>query len=121
MAKRKAQVEVEEVENEEEEVEEEVEEEAPKAKGKKKPAKEEAKESKVKAGTGRPASEETLEMLKTLERLSKRKNGVTNVELAAELNITTARASALARQLLNKGTISMEKNESGRVTYMKAA
>ena len=70
---------------------------------------------------GREASPETLEMRKSLKKLASRKSGVTNIELATELGITTLKASAIANQLLATGEIEAQKSENGRVTYFKAA
>lgn len=69
---------------------------------------------------GRAPSPETLEFRKQLKKLASRKNGVTNIEAATELGITTLKASALAMQLVAVGELEASKSENGRVTYVKA-
>ena len=69
---------------------------------------------------GRAPSPETIEFRKTLKKLASRKNGVTNIEAAAEMGVTTLKASALANQLIAAGEIEAMKGENGRVTYFKA-
>lgn len=70
---------------------------------------------------GRQPSEETQEARKILMRLAKRKDGVTNIDLAGELETTTLKTSSLARPLVLSGAITAEKGENGRVTYRVAA
>ena len=82
------------------------------------------KEKAVKAETpkalGRVPSSETLEFRKQLKKLAARKNGVTNIEAATELGISTLKASALAMSLVAAGELEVSKGENGRVTYLKA-
>jgi hypothetical protein len=70
---------------------------------------------------GRAPSPETIEYRKTIKKMAARKNGVTNIELAAELGLTTLRTSALATAMVNAGELKATKAENGRVTYTKAA
>jgi hypothetical protein len=83
------------------------------------------KEKAVKAETpkavGRAPSPETVEFRKLLKKLAARKNGVTNIEAATELGLTTLKTSALAMQLVAVGELESSKGENGRVTYTKAA
>ena len=83
---------------------------------------EKAVEAEAPKSVGRAPSAETLEFRKIIKRMAFRKNGVTNIDLAAELGVTTLKASALANQLLASGDIEVVKDETnGRVTYVKAA
>ncbi len=75
----------------------------------------------VTKAVGRAPSPETLEFRKALKKLAARKNGVTNIDAATELGITTLKASAIANQLIAAGEIEASKGENGRVTYQKAA
>lgn len=89
--------------------------EKPKKKGK-------AKAKKVKAekkgATGRPVSPETVEHRKKILQLGKRKDGVTNIEMAEALEVTTAASQSLARPLVQSGQLKMYKSkENGRVQY----
>jgi hypothetical protein len=70
---------------------------------------------------GRAPSIETLEFRKQLKKLASRKAGVTNIEAATEMGVTTLKASALANSLIAAGEIEAKKGENGRVTYFKAA
>jgi hypothetical protein len=71
-------------------------------------------------GPGREASEETKALMAKLTKLASRKNGITNIEAAAELGITTLKCSNLGHRAVAAGTLAMEKGETGRVTYTKA-
>lgn len=83
----------------------------PKAKAK--PAK------KDKEGTGRQPSEEMQEQRTALIALLKRKkNGLTSVEAAKELEWTSAQMAATSFGLVRQGVLEKEKDgESGRVTF----
>lgn len=68
--------------------------------------------------TGRPISAETLEARKKILQLGKRKDGITNIELAQELDISTAASQSLARPLVISKQLRMFKSkENGRVIY----
>lgn len=69
---------------------------------------------------GRQPKPETVEMLGKLTKLAARKNGVTNIDAAAELGVTTLKASVLGRRLADQGVLNMVKDDNGRVTYQKA-
>ena len=70
---------------------------------------------------GRQANPETVELLDKLTKMASRKTGASNIEVAQELGVTTLKASALGRRLVDKGVLVMAKGENGRVTYQKAA
>lgn len=75
-------------------------------------------EKKAKGPTGRPVSEETAEARKKILQLGKRKDGVTNIEMAEALEVTTAASQSLARPLVVAGQLKMFKSkENGRVIY----
>lgn len=68
--------------------------------------------------TGRPISAETQEARKKILSLGKRKDGVTNIEMAEALEVTTASSQSLARPLVQAGQLKMFKSkENGRVIY----
>lgn len=75
-------------------------------------------EKKAKGTTGRPISEKTIEARKKILSLGKRKDGVTNIEMAAALEVKTAASQSLARPLVISGQLKMLKSkENGRVQY----
>jgi hypothetical protein len=68
--------------------------------------------------TGRPISEDTAEARKKILKLGGRKDGITNIDLAQELEVTTAASQSLARPLVQTGQLKMFKSkENGRVIY----
>jgi DNA-binding MarR family transcriptional regulator len=71
-------------------------------------------------GPGRPASPETVEALKKMTQMIRRKPGVASVELAAKLELTSLQASRLARRLESRGQIRVEKSPSGLACYPEA-
>jgi hypothetical protein len=75
-------------------------------------------EKRVKGPTGRPITAETVEARKRILQMGKRKDGVTNIEMAQELEVTTATSQSLARPLVVAGQLKMFKSkENGRVIY----
>jgi predicted HTH transcriptional regulator len=78
-----------------------------------------AKVKKEKSGvTGRPISAETQEARKKILSLGKRKDGVTNIEMAEALEVSTAASQSLARPLVQNGQLQMLKSkENGRIIY----
>lgn len=76
-------------------------------------------EKKASNGTkGRPISSETVEARKKILKLGSRKDGVTNIEMAEALEVTTAASQSLARPLVQGGQLKLYKSkENGRVIY----
>lgn len=72
----------------------------------------------VETGGGRPASKETIDQRKKILRVAK--NGITNVDLAEKLGVTTAKSQSLAKPLVNKGLLEVERDGT-RVLYRTAA
>lgn len=68
----------------------------------------------VQSPTGRPVSKETVALRKKI--LHAAKKGITNIDLAAKLEIDTARSQSLAKPLVGMGLLAYERVE-GRVTY----
>jgi predicted ArsR family transcriptional regulator len=67
---------------------------------------------------GRPVSEATTEARKKILSLGKRKDGVTNIEMAEALDVSTAASQSLAKPLVLGGQLKMFKSkENGRVIY----
>jgi predicted HTH transcriptional regulator len=90
-------------------------------KEKKKKAKKPKAEKKGNGVTGRPVSAETTEARKKILQLGKRKDGITNIELAQELDVSTAVSQSLARPLVAGNQLKMFKSkENGRVIYKTA-
>ena len=102
-------------------------EEAKKKAAKKAPAKTKAEAPAKKAATkadagnpGRQPKPETIELLDKMTKLAGRKGGISNIEVAGELGVTTLKASTLGRRLVARGALSMVKDENGRVSYARA-
>lgn len=87
---------------------------------KKAAAKKKVAVKKAKGGekVGRAANPETAELRAKLKRMAGRKDGVSNIDAATELGITTLRCSALAKQLADAGEIKTAKADNGRVTHV---
>lgn len=96
---------------------EEVKAKAAKAKAPKAKAKAEATEAPK--PMGRKPSPEVEALMNRIVKLSARKGGISNIELATELEITTLQASALSRRLIKQERMTADKAENGRVTYNK--
>jgi len=72
-------------------------------------------------GAGRRPMEATVEAMNKLKKLAARKNGISNIEAAGELGMTTLRTSSLAARMVKQNLIAAQKGENGRVTYTKVA
>lgn len=77
-----------------------------------------AKEETNGALNGRPPSEKTLDARKRILQFGRRQDGITNIELAQQLEVTTAASQSLARPLVAAGRLKLIKDkENGRIVY----
>jgi len=72
----------------------------------------------VQTAGGRPASTETINMRKKILRFAKK--GISNIDLAEKLEVTTGKSQALAKPLIEKGLLEV-KRDGGKVLYKTAA